>query len=163
MVAERDGWAASLAAFAAGPALVRAAWDAAPEARRAVPGAEGWSANDVAIHVSDAELVRAFRIRIMCAGAARLDPFDEDAWRVSLRYAAADTALAFAACEATVAATADLLQRMGADAARRTASHPELGDVTVATLVERGIEHVAAHAAQVRALTAAPPGPGRAG
>ena len=154
--AGRDGWAASLAAFAAGPALVQRAWESAPEALRAVPGPEGWSANDVAVHLSDAELVRAFRIRIMCAGAARLDPFDEDAWRVSLRYAAADTALALDAYEATVAATADLLRRMGAEAAARAASHPELGDVTVATLVERGIEHAAAHAAQIRALTAPP-------
>lgn len=146
-------WPELLDAFAASPKTVRAAWDATLPPRRTIRGGEGWCANDVAVHLADAEFVRAFRARILAAsGAARLDPFDEDGWRVTLRYEAADPEVALAAYAATVAATADLLRRLGEVAGERGAPHPELGLVTVRILVERGIEHAAMHAAQMRAL-----------
>ncbi|MFN8507867.1 MAG: DinB family protein [Dehalococcoidia bacterium] len=148
-----SGWGALLGRFAAGPALVRSAWEESPPAMRATPGAEGWSANDAVIHIADAELVRAYRIRIMCAGDARIDAFDEDAWRTALAYRDGDPALALVLYEAVTASTVDLLRRLGEPAGSRSAPHPEFGDITIATLVERGIEHAAAHAAQVRELT----------
>ena len=74
-----SGWEALVDRFAAGPALVRTAWTASPAAARERPSLEGWSARDAVIHIADAELVRAYRIRIMCAGEARIEAFDEDA------------------------------------------------------------------------------------
>jgi len=148
-----SGWEALVDRFAAGPALVRTAWAASPAAARERPGLEGWSARDAVIHIADAELVRAYRIRIMCAGEARIEAFDEDAWRVALAYGEGDPGIALALYEAVTASTVDLLRRLGEAAGSRSAPHPELGPITVATLVERGIEHAAAHAAQVVELT----------
>ena len=148
-----SGWAALLERFAAGPALVRAAWEASPAATWQRPGAEGWSAHDAVVHIADAELVRAYRIRIMCAGEARIDAFDEDAWRVALAYHEGHAGTALALYDAVTASTVDLLRRLGEAGGSRSAAHPEFGEITVATLIERGIEHAAAHAAQVRELT----------
>ena len=72
---------------------------------------------------------------------------------VALAYGEGDPGIALALYEAVTASTVDLLRRLGEAAGSRSAPHPELGPITVATLVERGIEHAAAHAAQVVELT----------
>ncbi len=123
----------------------------APEVTTARP-AEGWTPAEVAVHMADAELVRATRIRVILG---EHDPvlftFDEERWQQQLAYSAQRPQLALDLYRATVTANRDLLLAIGPAALDRHGLHPTDGALTIRGLVERGIHHAHEHAEQLRA------------
>jgi hypothetical protein len=138
--------------FAAGPGLVEEAIGHAGDVMSR-PGPEGWSIHDVLVHLADAEILRATRIRLILATeGVPLPVFDQDEWRERLAYANRDPGIAFSAYAAMVGSSADLLAASGERAWDRAGHHPEEGPITVAELVRRGANHAEEHAEQIRRL-----------
>ncbi len=143
-----------LADYARCPGLLSAAKaNSRPSALdRAGPG--GWSIRDVLVHVSDAEVVRATRFRLI---RAEYEPiifdFDEDRWQRALAYRSRDPEVALTAYSAMVEGSVEILRGRGEAVLDRAGLHPVDGRVTVRALIERGVAHAREHAAQVASLS----------
>ncbi len=145
-------------AFTRGPSLLNEAvrgLDSGCVSRRA-PG-EDWSIRDIVVHISDAELIRATRIRMILAAEQppALPVFDEQAWqrRLSYLWRSVEGALAF--FDHTRSSTAEILAQCDRNGWARTGIHPEEGPLDVRELVQRGVGHIEAHTAQIAAIRAA--------
>lgn len=140
-----------LDAYIAGPAMVRAAVagvDAGALNRR--PPGDDWSIRDVLLHLADAEMVGAVRIRLALAEDSPLLPvYEQDAWKRRLQYLWRDPEVALSLFQQVRWSTAEILDHSGADAWQRRGIHPDTGPVTVAGLVEIYVEHVELHVRQI--------------
>ncbi|MEP6872476.1 MAG: hypothetical protein ABI939_11605, partial [Anaerolineaceae bacterium] len=98
--------------FGTGPWLIERALSGEPS-RSLKKDAAGWSVCEVLVHLSDAELVRAVRIRLILAeDVPALFSFDEGEWRDRLSYAGRDAEAALRMYRDAVEATADLLENV---------------------------------------------------
>jgi hypothetical protein len=141
--------------FIAGPERVRQALGDAVGDAVLQPGIEGWSVRDILVHLSDAELLRGIRFRLMLSGdPVPLPIFDQEVWRERLGYEGRDPRLALAIYEATIVSSHELVAALGGGALDRTGTHPEEGPITVRELLTRGANHAEDHAAQIRGLLA---------
>ncbi len=142
-----------LDAFIASPGLIRQAVtgiDAGLLNRR--PPGDDWSIRDVIIHLSDAELLGAVRIRLALAEASPPMPmYEQDLWKRRLQYLWRDPELALSLFQQTRYATAEILEQCGVEAWQRTIIHPDRGSLTVADLVASYVDHVQEHVAQIEA------------
>jgi hypothetical protein len=146
-----------LDAFNRGPALVRQAIDGLdPGLLNRRPPGDDWSIRDVVIHLSDAELLGAVRIRLAIAEEAPLMPvYEQDAWKRRLQYLWRDPEAALGLFQQARYATAEILEHCGAEAWSRPAIHPEQGPLTVSDLVGIYVDHVNGHADQIAKARAA--------
>jgi hypothetical protein len=139
--------------FIAGPERVRQALGDAVGDAILQSGPEGWSVRDVLVHLSDAEVLRAVRFRMILSDDPTPFPvFDQEVWRDRLGYEGRDPRLALAIYEATIVASHELIAALGGTALDRTGNHPEEGPITVRELLTRGANHAEDHAAQVREM-----------
>ena len=140
-----------LDAFIMGPTLVRQAvegLDAGLLNRR--PPGDDWSIRDIVVHLSDAEMLGAVRIRLALAEESPALPvYEQDAWKRRLQYLWRDPEAALSLFHQTRYATAEILDHCGADAWQRVGIHPERGPLTVADLVTMYVDHVTEHVAQI--------------
>ena len=141
-----------LSRFAAGPALVEDALAHAADAMDHSDG-DGWAIREILVHLSDAEILRAVRLRLILAepGVA-LPVFDQDTWRGTLAYADRDPGIAFSVYASLVGASAELVSALGDAAWEVAGQHPEEGSLSVRELITRGANHAEEHAAQIRAI-----------
>ncbi len=142
-----------LDAFIAGPGLVRQAItgiDAGLLNRR--PPGDDWSIRDVIIHLSDAEMLGAVRIRLALAEESPTMPmYEQDLWKRRLQYLWRDPELALSLLQQTRYSTAEILEQCGAEAWQRIIIHPDRGPLTVADLVGIYVDHVEGHVRQIAA------------
>ncbi|MGE5594495.1 MAG: DinB family protein [Hyphomicrobiales bacterium] len=143
--------------FARGPTLLRQALvglDAGSLNQR--PAGADWSIRDVVVHLADAELVRAVRIRFALAEAdPLLPPFDEEAWKRRLQYLWRDVDAAIALFQQTRYSNAELLSYVGKDGWQRAGIDGDGQPLSVLELTRRGVEHVTDHVGQIESLRAA--------
>jgi hypothetical protein len=142
----------AFARFKTGPTLVRSAVSGVdPALLNRRPRGDEWSIRDVIIHLSDTELVRAVRLRMMLAEEQpHLPDVDEGLWKRKLHYLWRDPESAISLFQQTRYANAELLAQCYADAWERTAIHASLGVMTVADQMIRGTDHVDDHVGQIR-------------
>jgi uncharacterized damage-inducible protein DinB len=141
--------------FTQGPTLVYAAIRDIGPAQINRPGSEGWSIRDVLVHLSDTELVRAVRMRIVLTeDEPTLFTFDEGTWKKRLHYLWRSPEVALSLFQQTRFGTAEMLRNCDRQAWERAGIHPDLGRQTLATLLRLGVEHIDAHVAQIAALRA---------
>ena len=148
---------ATLDAFTRAPGLLRESVRdlGAGELAQRPPG-QDWSIRDVVHHLADDELMRAVRIRLAVASpGSPLPGYDEQAWQRRLQYLWRSPELALATLDQVRFGTAEILQRLDDAGWARHGLHPERGELTVAAIVQDGIDHVAEHVAQVGAIRAA--------
>ncbi len=144
----------SFARFTQGPALVRAALAGvdAGTLNRTRAGSD-WSARDVLIHLTDTELVRAVRFRMVLAEEGpELAAFDEQRWKRRLHYLWRAPEAALALFEQLRYSSAEMLARCAAGDWQRAGRHAERGRVTLADLLQDGVAHVDEHVAQIAFL-----------
>ncbi len=145
------------AAYVHGPTLVREAIAGLDAAGVAARGAEEWSVRDILHHLGDAELVRAVRLRMAVADEAvpAFVPFDESRWQRRLQYLWRSPEAALALFEQVVFSNGEILSHCERGAWERHGEHITDGPKTVATLLTNGVDHFAAHCAQIGAIRAA--------
>jgi hypothetical protein len=141
-----------LARFAAGPALIEDALEHAADAMERGDG-DGWSIREILVHLSDAEILRAVRLRLILAQpGVELPVFDQDTWRATLAYGERDPGIAFSVYASLVGASAEMVAALGDGAWDMAGLHPEEGALSVRELITRGANHAQEHAAQIRAI-----------
>ena len=152
MTAQRDKL---LAEFIAGPERVRAALGDLVGRALDQPGDGGWTIREVLVHLADAEILRATRLRLILGGEDVVLPiFDENEWHDRLGYGERDPRVALATYEATVVASHELLLVEGASGWMRSGLHPEDGPLSVRELVARGVTHADDHVRQIAHIAA---------
>jgi DinB superfamily len=113
---------------------------------RFTPGAEHWSIYENVVHVADAELVHAVRIRyVLAEPGATLQSFDQERWARALDYRRHPLRDSLVLFRATVVSTADMLKRAPVEAWEQTGTHTVFGSHTLEELVEDYAGHVPYH------------------
>ena len=139
--------------FARGATMVREAIRDADAGVLSRPGKEGWSIRDVLVHLSDAELVRSTRIRMILAeDDPELFSFDENLWKRRTYYLWRSPEAAIALFDQLRFTTMEILRQLDSRGWDRAGIHPEDGRLTIAELIIRGAAHGEDHAAQIRQL-----------
>lgn len=139
--------------FAQGATLVRQAAHGADAGALSRPGKEGWSVRDVLVHLADAELVRATRIRIILAEEQpALFDFNEELWKRRGHYLWRSPEAAIALFDQLRYTTMEIVRQLDLKSWERAGIHPADGPLTIAELISRGAAHSEDHAAQIREL-----------
>jgi hypothetical protein len=125
-----------------------------PKARlRKRPASGKWSAHEIMTHLSDAEIVYAFRVRlILGAPGAPLVGYDQDTWVAAGHYEKRDTATALAQFTALRQATLSLLKLLRPEQWKHAGMHSERGEESVETTVSMMAGHDINHIAQLERL-----------
>jgi hypothetical protein len=147
------------------PAALRRAVAGLSAEQQAAPERPGkWSVLEVVQHLADAELVGAFRFRMVLAhDAPALPGYDQDLWAERLHYAESDLATALADFTTLRASNLRLLRRATPDDLRRIGRHAERGDESLSKLVSMYAGHDLVHLRQIdriRRAIGAPPAAG---
>ncbi len=155
----RDPWEV----LRATPAAVREAVSGVPAAVVATPERPGkWSMRHVVQHLADAELVGAFRYRMILAhDRPALQGYDQDRWAEELRYADSDLQGALEQFSALRAANLRLLERTSPDERRRVGIHAERGEESVEHLLRMYAGHDLVHLRQLARIAGAVGAPAR--
>lgn len=152
--AERDAF---LKRYEAGPALLRAAFEAVPAAARQFrPGPGAWSAHEIVVHCLDSEANGHVRLRLLLVDPAPLlVAYDQDEWVRALDGHGSDPELALRLIELLRANNAALLRRLLESAFGRAGRHTELGEYSDADWFRLYAEHLEIHARQIERNLAA--------
>ena len=153
----RDERDAFLRRYEAGPAQLRAAWNAVPrEARQWRPAAGKWSAHEVVVHCADSEAYAHTRIRLLLAEKEPLIVgYDENEWARVFDYHAHDPELALRTVDVVRANTLACLRRLPDEAFGRVGRHTESGVYTDADWLRLYAEHLEVHTRQIERNLAA--------
>lgn len=126
-------------------------WPAATFARSYAPGK--WSAAQLLVHLAQAEIVLATRLRFALAEeGVRIQSFDQDAWMAA--EPAADGLAALAAYVNVRALTLMLYRSLSAQQRARTATHPDFGAISVEWMMEWLAGHELNHLPQFETIAA---------
>jgi tRNA-binding EMAP/Myf-like protein len=137
--------AARIGRLIAGRSAADLAWSTSPSR---------WSIAQIVAHLADAEIVAAYRIRMIVAHPGTpLQAFDQDEWSRELGYANADAAASLAVFSSLRAAQVRLLRGLGDEQLDRFGVHAERGKESVRLLLGLYAGHDLNHLAQIERLT----------
>lgn len=141
-------------AFESVPSLVIAALAEVSESQmHDVPSAGEWSIHDVIIHLGDSETFGFERLRKTIAeDKPTLQVYDEDAWARNLSYQRQERHFALALFSAQRRSTASLLRMLPPEIWKRTAIHPERGEISLYDIFIIYLEHGSIHLAQIEQI-----------
>jgi hypothetical protein len=139
------------------PASVRQAVAGLPAGVVTRPERPGkWSMSQVVQHLADAELVGAFRYRMILAhDRPAIQGYDQDRWAERLRYQDSDLDASLAQFSALRAANVRLLERATPDELRRVGVHEERGEESVDHLMRMYAGHDLVHLKQLARIASA--------
>jgi hypothetical protein len=129
----------------------------APAALLSTPEKPGkWSMLQVVQHLADAELVGAFRYRMILAhDRPELQGYDQDRWAEALGYAGSDLGEALDQLTVLRRANLRLLERATPAERRRVGIHAERGEESVDHLLRMYAGHDLVHLRQLARIAAA--------
>lgn len=117
-----------------------------PEQIEHKPAPHKWSIREILCHLADCEVAWAWRLRLMYAtDNPLLQPFDQDVWARAYDGVGYTTAAARSTWTALRQWNLDLIEGLSEEHKRRSAQHPELGSVTLATVIEIAAGHDVHH------------------
>jgi len=110
-----------------------------------VPGT--WSIQQIVLHMMDSDLIASDRMKRVAAedNPPTLIGYDETAFSKNLFQHELDPQLACEIFEKNRLMTAEILRRLPDEAFQRTGQHNEVGEVTLADLVETYVGHLEHH------------------
>jgi DinB superfamily len=121
------------------------------------PGPDRWSVLEILAHLADAEIVVAWRIRsVLATDGARLQPYDQDRWAATFRYASSDPSESLDVFSAVRASTLSLLRRVEPSLHENHGVHGERGRETVIHIVRLTAGHDRNHVGQIERRLAEP-------
>lgn len=142
-----------MARFVSGAAVVREAIHGADAGALSRPDKEGWSVRDVLVHLSDAELIRATRIRfILAEEEPKLPYWDEGMWKRKLHYLWRSPEASIALFDQLRFTTMEILRQLDQRSWDKAGIEQDGRRVTIGDLIIRGAEHSDDHAAQIRTM-----------
>lgn len=117
------------------------------------PAPHKWSVREILCHIADCEIAWAWRLR-MIYGADRptLQPFDQDPWAAAYDGVGYTTEAARATWSAARRWNLALIEGLTEEQKKRPALHPELGEITLWTMVEIAAGHDLHHVTQLEKL-----------
>jgi hypothetical protein len=114
-----------------------------------------WSIAQILAHLSDAEIVGAYRFRmILGAPGTAIQAFDQDAWAREMDYATRDAAASLALFSAVRASLLPLVRGLSDEKLDRFGIHAERGKESVRHLIALYAGHDLNHLAQIERLVA---------
>lgn len=135
-----------------GCAALVEALDAMPESALDFAPPGEWSARQIAHHVADAEVVRAYRLRqLLAQDAPLLQGFDEAQFVAKLHYYR-PVRESLALFQAAVASNVELLTLVFPEDWLRAGNHDEYGVFTLDDWLQRAATHAFEHAEQLGRL-----------
>jgi len=151
-IGERDPWAQ----LEATPKRLRALTTAASAKELAFsPSRDRWSTAQILAHLSDAEVVAAWRLRsILARDGIELQAFDQNAWASTFQYERADAAESLALFEVLRSANLRLLRTVDPALHQNAGMHQERGRESVVHLVRLYAGHDLNHLGQIERLLA---------
>lgn len=125
-----------------------------PKAKlRKRPAPDKWSVHEIMTHLSDAEIVYAFRLRLMLgAPGAPLIGYDQDKWVTASHYDKRDTAIALAQFTALRMATLSLLRTLAPEQWKHAGMHSERGEESVEVTARMMAGHDINHLQQIERI-----------
>lgn len=147
-----------LAAYRSAPDRLRRVVDGLSQAElRAHLRPGKWSVLEIAIHLADAEVVGAGRVRLAWAQpGSNFVSYDQDKWALALEYQSHDgleLEAALTLFESLRQTTRTVFDRAGPeDWIHRWGTHPEYGPITLRNLLELYADHGERHVGQILAL-----------
>lgn len=150
----RYGTRELLDVFASGPSRLRQVLDGlnAEQLRRS-PHPGKWSILEIALHLADAEVMGAGRVRLAFAEpGATFVPYDQATWADALRYQEQDESAlerGLRLFDLLRATTLSIFAAASDADWEKTAIHPELGRLTLRNLLEMYADHGERHIGQI--------------
>lgn len=146
----REAWLDRLTAC---PAAVHDAIVGVPEEALCRAGPDGgWGAVEIICHLRDWDAVYLDRVeRILTEHEPHIASVDDSLWPIERGYHEDDPHDALTTFAARRAALTQRLERAGGTHWQRGGRHPQLGWLSIATIVARAAEHDAEHVEQLRA------------
>ncbi|HVB86358.1 MAG TPA: DinB family protein [Candidatus Dormibacteraeota bacterium] len=142
---------------AAAPArLAKLLKKATPAKARKRPAPGKWSIAEIMAHLADTEVAMGWRIRIVLSEpGSTLQPFDQDAWASAMRYEKRDPRKSLEQYRSLREANIALLKSITPADWKKSATHPERGELTVRKIAEMTAGHDLNHIAQIERILAA--------
>jgi hypothetical protein len=120
------------------------------------PAPQKWSIVEIVLHLTDSELARSFRIRlILGTPGTPLQAFDQDAWVVALHYDKRSVQKALEEFRVLREANLALFRTLSPKQWKQEGFHAERGKETVESLVRLAAGHDINHIRQIEAILAA--------
>jgi hypothetical protein len=112
---------------------------------------EGWSPNEVAAHLADAEVAFGWRLRqTISEDEPELQGWDQEHWATALQYQKRSTEASLDAYAAARDANLELLRMLDDAGWERRFRHSEFGPLTLRAMVKHHSDHDLAHLRQIR-------------
>lgn len=120
------------------------------------PSSEKWSAREVLHHLTDSEIVLAYRLRtLLSENQPMLKAFDQNNWSATLAPEQEELPLMKSCFEANRNLTIRLLKKIPASLWEKKGVHEEAGEMRTYDLVVRNTSHCLRHLEQLQKLTEA--------
>lgn len=118
------------------------------------PGSEMWSARQTALHIVDAEIVGATRLRMLAAQpGASLAGYQGNVWGREMRYDRQPLEPALELFASLRKVTGTMLRLLPQAAWSNTGTHSEAGEITLESCLASHCDHADAHMREIEALT----------
>ncbi len=135
--------------------LTKALSSMTPEQIDFKPSPHKWSTREILCHMADCEIVWAWRFRdIYGSNSPILQPFEQDDWARAYEGPGYTAEAARATWSATRRWNLALLESLTEEQKHRPATHPEMGQITLWTVVEIAAGHDVHHVAQLEKVSA---------
>jgi methionine--tRNA ligase beta chain len=120
------------------------------------PAPDRWSINEIAAHLADAEVVAAYRLRmIVAASGVSIQAFDQNRWAEAFRYGSLDALESAELFQAYRSGNLRLLGRLEPPQLDHYGEHVERGRESVAHLIRLYAGHDLNHLQQIERLLGA--------
>ncbi len=117
------------------------------------PAPEKWSARQVLHHLTDSEIVLAYRLRTLLSDKQPImKSFDQNAWAATLVPELEDLDLMAAVFESNRKLTVSLLKNIPSQLWDKKGVHEEAGEMTTLGLVVRNTKHSLSHLNQLEKI-----------
>ena len=133
--------------------LARMMRGVSPSRLRKRPSAAKWSAIEIVAHLSDSEIVTAFRIRVILgAPGSPIAAYDQDAWAASGHYQQRDSRTSVDQFRVVREANLGLLKSLTAEQWQQYGMHSERGRETIEQIARMTAGHDLNHLNQIERI-----------